>query len=34
MYPTLDDKDYLILNRISYKVGKPEKGDIVVLKPI
>ncbi|MCC0628821.1 signal peptidase I [Clostridioides sp. ES-S-0108-01] len=32
MYPTLDDKDYLILNRISYKVGKPEKGDIVVFK--
>ena len=41
MYPTLDDKDYLILNRISYKVGKPvlegacrmiQEGDIVVFK--
>lgn len=30
MYPTLDDRDYLILDRISYKLGEPQHKDIVV----
>lgn len=30
MYPTLDNKDYLIINRISYKFKEPSRGDIIV----
>lgn len=30
MYPTLDDGDYLLLNRMAYKVGEPEYKDVVV----
>lgn len=30
MYPTLEENDYLIINRISYKVGEPKRGDIIV----
>lgn len=30
MYPTLEENDYLIINRISYKIGEPEPGDIIV----
>lgn len=32
MYPTLNDKDYLILNRLSYKFGDIEREDIIVFK--
>lgn len=32
MYPTLEHKDYLIINRIAYKIGKPTKGDIIVFE--
>lgn len=32
MYPTLNDRDYLILNRLSYKFGEIERGDIIVFK--
>lgn len=32
MYPTLNDKDYLILNRLSYKFGEVKRGDIIVFK--
>lgn len=32
MYPTLNNKDYLILNRLSYKFGDIKKGDIIVFK--
>ena len=32
MYPTLNNKDYLILNRLSYKFGDVKKGDIIVFK--
>ena len=32
MYPTLNDRDYLILNRLSYKFGEMERGDIIVFK--
>ncbi|RDY24101.1 signal peptidase I [Romboutsia maritimum] len=30
MYPTLEEDNYLIINRISYKVGEPKLGDIIV----
>lgn len=30
MYPTLDNRDYLIINRMAYKLGEPERGDIIV----
>ena len=30
MYPTLDDKDYLIINKLAYKNKLPNRGDIVV----
>lgn len=32
MYPTLEENDYLIVNRMSYKVGEPKLGDIIVFK--
>ncbi|SCH98605.1 MULTISPECIES: signal peptidase I [unclassified Romboutsia] len=32
MYPTLNDKDYLILNRLSYKFGDIQREDIIVFK--
>lgn len=32
MLPTLHENDYLIINRIGYKIGEPEKGDIIVFK--
>ena len=30
MYPTLEERDYLIINRMAYKIGEPEDGDIIV----
>ncbi|CEI74053.1 MULTISPECIES: signal peptidase I [Romboutsia] len=30
MYPTLKENDYLIINRMAYKIGEPKKGDIIV----
>ncbi len=32
MYPTLEDRDSLITDKISYLISQPERGDIVVLK--
>ena len=32
MYPTLNDRDYLILNRMAYKFGEIDRGDIIVFK--
>lgn len=32
MYPTLDQYDYLIINKIPYMLHEPERGDIVVFK--
>ncbi|MCT4563057.1 MAG: signal peptidase I [Maledivibacter sp.] len=32
MYPTLNSNDYLMLNKISYRFHKPERGDIVVFE--
>lgn len=30
MYPNLDDKDYLIINKLAYKNELPSRGDIIV----
>lgn len=30
MYPTLQENDYLIINRMAYKIGEPKSGDIIV----
>ncbi len=30
MQPTLYENNYLILNKLAYKVGEPERGDIIV----
>ncbi|GAA0704203.1 signal peptidase I [Paraclostridium ghonii] len=32
MYPTLNTKDYLIINKLAYKMDNPNRGDIVVFK--
>ena len=32
MYPTLEENDYLIVNKICYKIKDLEKGDIIVFK--
>lgn len=32
MFPTMHDGDYLITEKVSYKLGSPKKGDIIVLK--
>lgn len=31
MFPTLENGDRLIINKIGYTIGEPEKGDIVIL---
>lgn len=30
MFPTFSSGDYLLTNKVSYRVGEPEKGDVVV----
>lgn len=32
MYPTFHNKDYLIVDEISYKINKPSRGDVVIFK--
>lgn len=32
MYPNFDDKDYLIISKLPYRFGEPERGDVVVFK--
>lgn len=32
MLPNFHDKDYLIIDRISYYTGQPQRGDVIVLK--
>ncbi len=32
MYPTVRQYDYLIINKITYKINEPQHGDIVVFK--
>lgn len=33
MYATLDDNDYLIANKIDYRLHSPQRGDIIILRP-
>jgi signal peptidase I len=33
MYATLDDNDYLIANKIDYRLHAPLRGDIIILRP-
>lgn len=33
MEPNFDTGDYLIVDEISYKMGNPKRGDVVVLRP-
>src|SRR5882672_9673335 len=33
MFATLDNNDYLIANKIDYKLHAPQRGDIVILRP-
>lgn len=30
MEPSLHDKEYLIVNRLTYRIGDPQRGDVVV----
>ena len=32
MYPNFDDGEYLLTDKISYKMGEPTRGDVVVFK--
>ncbi len=32
MYPTFHDKDYLIVDKLSYEIGTPHRGDVVVFQ--
>jgi len=33
MFATLDDNDYLVANKIDYRLHAPQRGDIVILRP-
>jgi signal peptidase I len=33
MFATLDDNDYLIADKISYRFHAPQRGDIIILRP-
>jgi signal peptidase I len=33
MWATLDDNDYLIANKIDYRLHAPQRGDIIILRP-
>src|SRR5712664_2056615 len=33
MWATLDDNDYLIANKIDYRLHNPQRGDIIILRP-
>jgi signal peptidase I len=33
MWATLDDNDYLIANKIDYRLHDPQRGDIIILRP-
>src|ERR1700719_5057896 len=33
MFATLDDNDYLIANKIDYRLHGPQRGDIIILRP-
>jgi signal peptidase I len=33
MVDTLEDKQYIIINKLAYLLGEPERGDVVVFRP-
>ncbi|MES2224267.1 MAG: signal peptidase I [Patescibacteria group bacterium] len=33
MFPTFKDGDYLIVDKLSYKLEAPKRGDVIVFKP-
>lgn len=33
MIPTLEHKEYIIINKLVYRIGKPSRGDVVVFRP-
>src|SRR5438874_9228488 len=33
MFATLDNDDYLIANKVDYRLHAPERGDIIILRP-
>jgi len=33
MWATLEDNDYLIANKIDYRLHAPQRGDIIILRP-
>jgi signal peptidase I len=33
MWATLDDNDYLIANKVDYRLHAPHRGDIIILRP-
>src|SRR6266850_8309113 len=33
MWSTLDNNDYLIANKIDYRLHAPQRGDIIILRP-
>lgn len=33
MFATLNDNDYLIANKLDYRFGNPQRGDIIILRP-
>jgi signal peptidase I len=33
MFATLEDNDYLIANKIDYRLHDPQRGDIIILRP-
>lgn len=33
MEPTLDTGEYVVVNRLSYRLGTPQRGDIIVFHP-
>lgn len=32
MFPTFDNGDYLIVDKLSYKIGNPQRNDVVIFK--
>ncbi|MDI6868364.1 MAG: signal peptidase I [Coprothermobacterota bacterium] len=33
MHPTLEEGDFILVNKLAYKLGTPQRGDIVVFMP-
>ncbi|PIR48768.1 signal peptidase I [Candidatus Peregrinibacteria bacterium CG10_big_fil_rev_8_21_14_0_10_55_24] len=33
MVDTLEDREYIIINKLAYHIGKPDRGDVVVFRP-